>query len=195
MSLFQKLFGGKQPLSEQEQRKLAASLIEEADALALTNPDKAIALLGSKGKPAYELLRIGGAMHREFRSLVEKTWARQAPCALLDSSAVEVDCWDTWEYPTVGDLINRAESAAADVLYLAPPPKRNPRNAVAELEALRWLKDPQIAMVTVGAEGMFLRCSFVLGAREHVKADSEDIGQDMIDLAKAQDLKVAVVVA
>ena len=163
--------------------------------MALTNPNKAIALLGSKGKPVYELVRIGGTMHREFRNIVEKTWGRQGSCALLDSSAVEVDCWDTWEYPTAGDLIDRAESAATDVLYLAPPPKRNPRNAVAELEALRWLKDPQIAMVTVGAEGMFLRCSFVLGAREHVKADSEEIGQDMVDLAKAQGLKVALVVA
>jgi hypothetical protein len=194
MPFLKGLFSGKKLLSEEEQREVAASVLREAENLALDNPRKAVAVLGRKGKPAYDVLRIGGPMHMEFRSVVENMWSRQSPCELLPSSVVEVICWDSWEYPTIRDITARAEATEAEVLYLTPPPKRSPRDALAELEALRLLRDPKMAMVSVGEEGMFFRRSLILEAGKHLPADSEEIGQDMMDLAKAQGLQVGVVV-
>ena len=194
MSLLMGFFRDRKPLSEEEQRELVTSLLREAEALALGDPKKAIATLRRKGKPAYDVLRIGGAMHGEFRAFVEKTWARLGRCELLPSSAVEVICWDAWKDPTVRDLADRAQMTEAEVLYLTPPPKRSPRDATAELEALRLLAALEMAMVTVGEEGMFFRRSLILEAGKCLP-DSEEIGQDMMDQAKALGLKVGVLVA
>jgi hypothetical protein len=65
---------------------------------------------------------------------------------------------------------------------------------MAELEALRLLAALEMAMVTVGEEGMFFRRSLILEAGKCLP-DSEEIGQDMMDQAKALGLKVGVLVA
>jgi hypothetical protein len=44
-------------------------------------------------------------------------------------------------------------------------------------------------MVTIGEEDMLFRKSFLLRASQAVKAESEDIGQDLTDYAKKIGLK------
>ena len=195
MSLFGSLFGGSKALSEEKQRELASSLLQEAESLARGNPKKAIGLLARKGKPVYELWRLGGELHGEFRALVEKTWTREGHGELIDSAAVLVIPGENDTYPTVGELVEKAAASEAEVVYLPPPLKRSPRNAVAELEALRYLVDPEVGMVIVGEEGMFFRGTFVLAAGKKVDPNSEEVGQDLMDEAQARGLKVAMVVA
>jgi len=195
MSFFKKLFRNTAPLSEEGQRDLAVSLLKEAEAAAPCNPAQALATLARNSKPAYDLLRIGGAMHGELRAFVERNWLRLGTGKHVPSSTVEVICWAAWEYPTVRDLSQWAAKAQAEILYLAPPPKRNPRDAIAELEALSLFVAPDTAMVTVGEEGMFFRRSFIVEAGKVLSIESEEIGQDMLDQAKALGLKTGMIVA
>ncbi len=62
------------------------------------------------------------------------------------------------------------------------------------MEVLRPLRDSGMAIVTVDEEGMFFRRSLILEAGKHLPADSEEIGQDMMDQAKTQGLQVSVFV-
>ncbi len=190
MSLLSYLFGGKTPLPEAKQRELAASLLQEARALAANKPKKALSLLRHKSKPAYDVLRIGGSLHDEFRSLVVRIRSRREQCPFLPSTAVEVICWDTWQHPMLRDIADRARETEAEVLYMTPTPKRNPRDAMAELEALQMLYDPEVGVMTIGEEGVFLRCSLILAAAGNLPDDAEEIIQDMLDQAKVQGLKV-----
>ena len=195
MPIFKNLFGGKEAIPEDRQREPAVSLLREAEAAALVDPEKAVAMLSRKGASLYDVLRIGGTMHRQFRACVEKAEARLGRCDAIPSAAVEVVCWDNWEFPKVSDLVEKARMTEAEILYFTPPPQRNPRNAMAELKALRLFAAPDTTMVTVGEEGMFFRRSFILEAGKRLPSDSEDIGQDMMDQAVALGLKVGVIVA
>jgi hypothetical protein len=189
MSLLSNLFSGKKALPEEEQKGLAASLLQEARALASNKPKKALSLLRRKSKPAYDVLRIGGSLHGEFRSLVVRIRSRQKQCRFLLSSAVEVICWDTWQYPMLRDIADRARKTEAEVLYMTPAPKRSPRDAMAEFEALQMLYDPEVGVMTIGEEGVFLRCSLILATVGNLPDDAEEIIQDMLDQAKVQGLK------
>lgn len=195
MSFLNGLFARKKLLSKEEQRELAASVLGEIETIAQDNPKKAIAALCRKCKPAYDVLRIGGPMHNEFRKFVERVWARQSLREQLPSFVVEVIHWDNWESPTIRDITTRAKTSEADVLYFTPPPGESHRDAVAELEALRLFRDPGMAMVTVGEDCMFFRRTLILDSEKHLPADSEEIGQEMIDQFRTQGLKVGVVVA
>ena len=115
MSLLRYLFGGKKPLPEAKQRELADSLLQEARALAANKPKKALFLLRRKNKPAYDVLRIGGSLHDEFRSLVVRVRSRREQCPFLPSTAVEVICWDTWQHPMLRDIADRARKTAAEI--------------------------------------------------------------------------------
>lgn len=170
--------------------ELAASLLQEAQALAANKPKKALSLLRRKSKPAYDVLRIGGAMHGEFRSLVVRIRSRREQCPFLPSTAVEVICWDTWQDPMFHDIADRTRKTEAEVLYIPPSPKRNPRDAMAELEALQMLYDPEVGVMTIGEKGVFLRCSLILATVGNLPDDAEEIIQDMLDQAKVQGLKV-----
>lgn len=119
MSIFKYLFGDKNGLPEEKQREMALALFLEAETLTLDNPKKALATLRRKSQPLYDVLRIGGSLHREFRALVEKTQEHLCQCERLPTSTVEVICWDTWKCPTVRDLSEKAQITQADILYAA----------------------------------------------------------------------------
>ncbi|MCI5207862.1 MAG: hypothetical protein D3910_03525 [Candidatus Electrothrix sp. ATG2] len=61
---------------------------------------------------------------------------------------------------------------------------------MAELEALQMLHDPEVGVVTLGEEGVFLRCSLILTAVGNLPDDAEEIIQDMLDQAKVLGMKV-----
>jgi len=195
MLILEFLFGRKKnkTLSEERQKELALSLLQEAKTLALKNPKKAIALLEKKGKDVYSVLRLGGVMNRELCDLVEKIYASLGENYYIPSLTVEILFWGSnWrESTTMKDLLEKTQSTEADILYCTLPPEQNShRNAIAELEALQLFSVPDTAMVVIGEEDILFRRSFILRAGPLLPPDSEEIGQDMSDQATALGLKV-----
>ncbi len=184
MGLFSGLFGRK--ASQQEQLEQARKLLEETRQLAASSsPDKALKQLRKGSASLYAVVGLSGELNAAFAELIEQLWARQAPRG-HSLPSVKVLSWSTWPEPKIADLHAAAEHMAEDVLYCQAPQESPTQDAFSELEALDTFgQTPDVAMIVIGGENMFFRRDFLLTAAASVDLESEDVGQDLADHAKA----------
>lgn len=160
----------------------------------LESAEKTIHHMRRKVKPMYPMLTFDGQMHGRLRDVFEKMWTRAGRTEIVPSDRVGMVCWDEWDAPTLRTVVERVRELKCEVLYIKEAGKRHHHDAVAELEALRLLGDPQVGLVLVGEMEIFLRCAILANLRED-ELDREEIGQELIDLAHRQGLKTGTVVA
>lgn len=195
MGFLDKIFGKKNRMTEEEARQGAGALIEEMARTPMGSPDSVLQGFRKKAKPFYDLLRIGGPLHGEFRKAVEAIWARQGPVQAPPSQAVMVLPWETWEAPTLGQVGASARQGDCEIVYLKSPPSHCHRDAVAELEALRMLGEPQCAMAVIGEEDVLIRRTELIEIAAQGDPEAEDICQDLADGVKRKGLKMGVIVS
>ncbi len=183
MSLFESLFGKK--LHGPELRVQAAAALQEIEKGSPLSPDAVLKSLRKKQKPFYAFWRMGGEMHAEFRRVAQAALDRLAPVEILPAHEVAVVPWETWETPTVGDVLRKAFGAEATALLLSAPEKRSHKNALAELEALRVLANPDVVMVMIDEEDLLVDCAFLRALEGRIDPETEEVGQDLADAAKA----------
>jgi len=183
MGLFSRILG--ETLSEEEQVRQAQVLIQEVQEMSARSPQKGLKILRKRAKPLYEVLGIGGQVHKAFRELVQTLWSRNTVRPNPNLSTVEPLPWSTWQNPTLQDLQAKARGMVCDILYCKAPKSRSCKNALAELEALRYFaNDAKIVMAIIYEEDMLFRKSFVMEAAEVLDPNLEEIGQGFIDYAR-----------
>lgn len=188
MAFLKSLFG--KSGDAQEQEKKARETLESLSEGLPQNPQSLLKQLEKIGRQFYECFGLGKSLHDDYRqALIEVE--KRLPASELSPypfPTVEVIPWETWQYPTLGNLVEQAEKAVPEILYLTAPLKRSHRNTLAELDALRlFSKDPRIGMVVIGEEDMMFRREFLHEAGQRISPDTEDIGQDLADFASSND--------
>ncbi len=188
MGLFSGFFG--QKVSRQEQLEQARSLLEETRQLAASSsPAKALKRLRKGSASLYPVVGLNGELNAAFTELVEQLWARQEPRS-HGLPSVNVLPWSTWPEPKIADLHTLAEQIDEDILYCLAPLESRTQDALSELEALdTFAREPEVAMIVVGGENMFFRREFLQTTAGSVDLESEDVGQDLADHAKAMGKK------
>ena len=184
MGLFSGLFGRK--VSRQEQLEQARGLFEEARQLAASStPDKALKRLRKGSASLYPVVGLNGELNDSFTELVEQLWARQEPRS-HSLPSVNVQPWSTWPEPKIADLRGLAAQMDEDILYCLAPLESRTQDALSELEALdTFAREPDVAMIVIGGDNMFFKRDFLCACAGHVDLESEDVGQDLVDHAKA----------
>ncbi len=188
MGLFSGLFGRK--ISRQEQLEQARSLLEETRQLAASSsPDKALKRLLKGSVSLYPVVGLRGELNDSFTELAEQLWARKEPRS-HSLPSVHVQSWSTWTEPKIADLHSLAEQIDEDILYCVAPLETRTQDALSELEALdTFAREPDVAMIVLGGENMFFRREFLRTTAGSVDLESEDVGQDLADHAKAMGKK------
>jgi hypothetical protein len=159
------------------------------EAAATARSGEALELLARAGRAHHSTLGIEGELHDDYASAALRAWGDGGHLP-----SVEVAAWQTWAYPTCALVLERAGQSSAEILYLQAPEARRTGDALAELEALRLLRDDStLVLVTIGEEDALLRTSFAahLGAVEH--PDAEEVIQELVDTAGKVGLKTAFI--
>lgn len=196
MGLLDRLFGKGGPASPEEAAAEAKALLDDAARFSSATAKDAIQALRKEGRRLYDALGMGRELGELYRRRAIEAWTREDPAVKsLAWPTVAVVPWDTWPEPMMKDLTAMAAERNEDAIYLVPPDRRNPRDALSELEGLKELAAiPDAALVVLGEEGVLARRDFLIEASRTIAPESEDIIQDLMDAAEQSGKKVRTVV-
>lgn len=171
----------------------ARLFLQEADQIAFHKPKAGLKLLRRKSRAYHGAIKLGRPLHDRFRTLVLSIKSRMdshgAPSTL---PSVRIIPWE--ETPTLGDLVNAAQQLHEDILYMQPSNPRRDAGPLAQIDALcEFARDQNLVMVVIGNETMLFRKSFILTAGQSLDLQSEEIGQDLWDLATKQGLTAGAI--
>jgi hypothetical protein len=164
----------------------ARLFLQEVDQVAFHKPKAGLKLLRRKSRVCHDAIQLGKPLHDRFRTLVLSIKSRMDPDGAPSTlPSVRIIPWE--EAPTLGDLVSAAQTLQEEILYMQPSNPRRDAAPLAQIDALsEFAKDQKLVMVVIGDETMVLRKSFILTAGQSLDPRSEEIGQDLYDLATEQ---------
>lgn len=164
----------------------ARLFLQEADQIAFHKPKAGLKLLHRRSRAYHDAIKLGEPLHDRFRTLVLSIKSRMHPDGAPSTlPSVRIIPWE--ETQTLGDLVKSAQQLHEDILYMQPSNPRRDAGPLAQIDALcEFAKAPNLVMVVIGDETMLFRKSFILTAGQSLDPHSEEIGQDLWDLATTQ---------
>jgi hypothetical protein len=195
VSLWDKLTGKKQVLSETELQAQAEAFFHELEQLIHTNPKAAMKMITKRPQQIEPVIDFAGPFHERFAHAVLRVAflkeSRKDPSRIertyrdLPSVTVLAD----EQIDTFGALLDSAGTARSDVIFMQFI-KDWPRDALAAIEALYVLAtDPSaLFIIHAGPNNLFIRGEYLISVGNSMSRDMkiEKAPDELFYIAEAQ---------